>query len=93
MLCAADEAPWWSLRGELLDGRGLTRLLKPYGARPATLREGKRTFKGYRRASFEDAWARYVPEEESKQAKHPSHPAHRAENGVSEGAFPAQDKG
>lgn len=91
-LCALDEAPWGSLRGEPLDPRGLARLLKPYGARSTTLREGEATFKGYRRASFEDAWARYVVEEDRDEAEedpkeashpsHPSHPANRAESDV-----------
>jgi hypothetical protein len=84
-LCALDEAPWGSLRGEPLDARGLARLLKPYGAKPGSLREGDATFKGYRRASFEDAWARYVPEE-AEHPSHPSHPANRAESDVPDNA-------
>jgi hypothetical protein len=56
-----DDAPWGSLRGEALDGRGLARLLKPYSIGPKTLREAEQTFKGYERADFEDAWSRYLP--------------------------------
>jgi hypothetical protein len=88
-LCALDEAPWGSLRGEPLDARGLARILRPYGAKSGTLREGEATFKGYRRASFEDAWARYVLDEGPEEAKHPSHPSHpanRAESSVPDNA-------
>jgi hypothetical protein len=55
-----EEAPWGSFRGEALDARGLARLLKPYGVKPEKLREGDDTFRGYRRTSFEGAWARYL---------------------------------
>ncbi len=82
VLRAAEDAPWGSLRGEPLDARGLAHLLKPYGIRPEKLREGKGTFRGYRRSSFDDAWSRYTPEE----AEHPEHPelsANRAESSVS----------
>ena len=62
-LHAAEDAPWGSIRGEPLDARGLACLLKPYGIRPDKLREGDRTFRGYRRSDFEDAWSRYTPKE------------------------------
>ena len=70
-----EEAPWGSLRGEPLDARGLARLLKPYGVQPKKLRERdgeEGTFRGYERANFEDAWARYAPEtpENTEQAEH-----------------------
>ncbi len=52
-------------------------MLKPYGVKPKKLRErdGEGTFRGYERTSFEDAWARYVPEtpEQAEQAEHPEH--------------------
>lgn len=80
-LHAMEEAPWGSLRGEALDARGLARLLRPYGVKPEKLREGVETFRGYRRASFEDAWARYTPEE-AEHVEHPEHPADRADSGV-----------
>ena len=83
-LCEMEEAPWGSLRGEPLEARGLARLLKPYGAKPEKLRDGESTFRGYRRASFEDAWARYVPTTpgEAEQPEHVEHPADRADSGV-----------
>jgi hypothetical protein len=83
-LNAMEEAPWGSLRGEALDARGLARLLKPYGVKPEKLREGEDTFRGYRRASFEDAWVRYlsVSPGEAEHVEHPEHPADRAESEV-----------
>jgi hypothetical protein len=72
-----DEAPWGSLRGEPLGARGLARMLKPYGIKPQKLREGDHTYRGYRRADFEDAWARYTPVL-AKEAEHPEHPEHSA---------------
>ena len=36
-------------------------MLRVYSIRPEKMREGSATFRGYRRASFEDAWARYLP--------------------------------
>lgn len=60
-LKALEEAPWSDLRGKPLDSRGLARLLKPYGISSKTVREGDATAKGYERADFADAWARYLP--------------------------------
>jgi 5S rRNA maturation endonuclease (ribonuclease M5) len=70
---ANEELPFggWS-DGKGLDGRGLARLLKPYRIKRTTVRLGDRTAKGYKRASFKDAWARYLPSEGS-QGKHGSH--------------------
>jgi hypothetical protein len=60
-LRALEEAPWADLRGKPLDARGLARILKPYGIASKTVREGDYTAKGYERADFADAWARYLP--------------------------------
>ena len=78
-LCKIEEAPWGSLRGEPLDARGLARLLKPFGVKPEKLREGEETFRGYRRVSFEDAWARYVPDI-PEEAEHVEQPEQKNEN-------------
>ncbi|MBA2691486.1 MAG: DUF3631 domain-containing protein [Rubrobacter sp.] len=78
-LTAMEEAPWGSLRGEALDARGLARFLKRYGVKPEKLREGEDTFRGYRRAGFEDAWARYAPDAPD-YAEHPEHPEHEPQN-------------
>lgn len=60
-----DDRPW----GEMNKGRGMTksilaRLLKPFKIFPTTIRlDGDRTAKGYYRSAFEDAFARYLPDE------------------------------
>jgi hypothetical protein len=79
-----DDAPWRSLRGEPLDANRLARLLKPYGVKPENMREGSSTFRGYRRASFEDAWERYVPAmpENPEHPEQPEHTANRAGSDV-----------
>jgi len=50
-------------RGEGLDARGLSRLLKPYGVRPRSVRidGATSTSKGYRRDQLDEAFARYLP--------------------------------
>jgi Protein of unknown function (DUF3631) len=69
-LCEIDESPWktWGRKGDGIDGRALGQFLKPYGITSKTVRQaaGKNapTGKGYTRADFEDAWARYVPDPE-----------------------------
>ncbi|HML93410.1 DUF3631 domain-containing protein [Methyloceanibacter sp.] len=55
------EAPWGDLRGKPIDARGLSNLLKQYGVKPHTVRDGKDTAKGYRRCDLHDAWLRYLP--------------------------------
>lgn len=62
---ADEELPFGGWRdGRGLDGRSLSRLLKPYGiGRPTTIRFGEKTAKGYRREMFLDAWKRYLPAE------------------------------
>ena len=66
-LHSIDESPWGDLRGKPMDARGLSRLLRPYGIRPTTVRIGSSTPKGYRREDMHDSWARYlsVPQQES----------------------------
>lgn len=64
-LCEAlgkiEERPWatWS-RGYPITPVKVARLLDKYGIKSQTLRDDKETFKGYYRANFEDAWARYL---------------------------------
>jgi hypothetical protein len=61
-LAADEEAPWAEWHGRPLTARGLARLLRPYGVRSKVVRIGEATPRGYERASFEDAWARYLPQ-------------------------------
>ena len=68
-LIAPEEAPWGDLRGKPLDNRRLAAMLKLYEIKPDTIRFDEQLqakgfpsqAKGYRRADFEDAWARYLP--------------------------------
>jgi len=56
----------WS-DGKGLDGRGLAKLLKPYGVHRTTVRIGDKTAKGYRRDELTDAWDRYLPPQEGNK--------------------------
>jgi Protein of unknown function (DUF3631)/RepB DNA-primase N-terminal domain len=57
-----DESPWGDYKGKALDSRRLANLLKPYGVKSDKIRIEDKTPRGYLRASFEDAWARYLPD-------------------------------
>jgi hypothetical protein len=83
-LRAPEDAPWRALQGEPLDASRLASMLKPYGMRPKKIREGEGTFRGYRRAWFEDAWARYLPAdpEDPEQGEQAEHLAERAGSDV-----------
>jgi Protein of unknown function (DUF3631) len=61
-LNSIEEAPWSTFNyGKPLNDMGLARLLKPYIIKSTNIRfdDGTR-LKGYHRASFEDAWDRYL---------------------------------
>jgi len=72
-LHALDESPWGDLRGKPLDARGLSRLLRPYGIKPTTVRIGDSTPKGYRREDLHDPWARYLPVSQLESATSATH--------------------
>jgi hypothetical protein len=63
-----DEAPWaaWGKRRSEpgLTQRDLANLLRPYGIGSVDVHKGedddRRTYRGYRRGGFVDAWARYL---------------------------------
>jgi hypothetical protein len=55
----------------------LARHLKPFGIQPGKLRDGDKTFNGYKRCDFEDAFGRYLP---------PNHRPGGRNNGTSQGA-------
>ncbi|MGM0347232.1 DUF3631 domain-containing protein [Streptomyces sp. Adlamb9] len=60
-----QEAPWAEYRNTGLTSRYLGILLKDFGIQAAVLRfEGGRQARGFTRAQFTDAWARYCPEEQ-----------------------------
>jgi putative DNA primase/helicase len=63
-LVAIEGRPWpeWKA-GKPISANGLARLLAPFGIKPDTIRMGDRTPKGYQLAHFEDAFIRYLPQE------------------------------
>jgi hypothetical protein len=65
-LARLDESPWgeWWLDPKTDEpnksgARRLAQLLRPYGIRPTVLRIGETTPRGYKRATFADAWERF----------------------------------
>ncbi len=61
-LILLDERPWqtWN-KGRPISPRQLARLLRGFGVVPTAHRDGGTVFKGYRRASLNDALSRYAP--------------------------------
>ena len=90
-LLTDGEAPWatWN-RGKELSARQLSRMLKPYGGKSATIRIGNETQKGYRRADLEDALKRYLPDPPA-QSVTPSQVAHGAGFSDSQSVTPDTD--
>lgn len=65
-----DERPWADWRNDKpLTGRQMAFLLRPFDVRPAQVRIGSRSSKGYRREAFEDAFSRYLPPPDPKHPK------------------------
>jgi hypothetical protein len=66
-LTADDEGPWPTYnRGKPITPRQIARLLEPYGIKSKTVRLGeKNTPKGFERAQFDDAFARYLQQAET----------------------------
>ncbi|MFC7538818.1 DUF3631 domain-containing protein [Siccirubricoccus deserti] len=59
-----EERPWPEWRGgKPMTAPQLARALNPFGVRPATIRFGVDTAKGYYREAFDEAWSRYLPSE------------------------------
>ena len=65
-LNALDESPWGARRkGEGLDARGLSSMLRPFKIRPRTVRVGEMpTSKGYHRDQFDEVWELIRPRED-----------------------------
>ena len=55
-LAGMEDAPWGEYYGKPVTGRKISTWLKPYGIKPKT----PHGFRGYVRADFIDAWARYL---------------------------------
>lgn len=79
-LNAIEEHPWGARRrGEGLDSRGLSGMLRPFGVKSRKVRthEADKPLQGYAFDDFTDAFARHLPGAE--QAEHPEQPARGAE--------------
>ena len=60
-LVEMEGAPWAELNhGREITTNTIARLLRKFEIAPRTIRGDARTFKGYHRDFFEDAWARYL---------------------------------
>ncbi|MEP7027665.1 MAG: DUF3631 domain-containing protein [Candidatus Eisenbacteria bacterium] len=79
-LRALEDRPWadWNHGRGISPGK-VAAMLKAFGIRPGSVRFGQETLKGYLLEQFEDAWARYLPED-------PEHPE-QASNGAVADAF------
>jgi putative DNA primase/helicase len=72
-LCKDEEMPWGTYnRGKAISPRQVATRLKGYGIHSKTIRLGAQTPKGYERAQFDEAFARYLslppPPESSRHA-------------------------
>jgi hypothetical protein len=59
-LCADEGAPWGDYRGRTLSAHRLAALLSPHRIRSSQRRDNGPAVRGYDRADFADAWARYL---------------------------------
>ncbi|MBA2669257.1 MAG: DUF3631 domain-containing protein [Gemmatimonadetes bacterium] len=70
-LAAIGDRPWaeYGRKGDAINSHAVARLLKKFDVQPAgTIRDGIETAKGYRLASLEDAFERYLPAGQTPQA-------------------------
>ena len=77
-LGAMEHRPWADWKGKAITQAALARLLKPFGIEPKGVRIGQATPKGYDRAWFSDAWARYLPDQEVQRPSTASSPPWRS---------------
>lgn len=74
-----EESPWGSFKknGDPIDARGLARHLRRYGIESHDQRVGgDKVQKVYFRAEFEEAWARYLPDDEPEVEQPLGDPPH-----------------
>ena len=78
----ADPAGRWCefSRGKALTQRQLARLLESFRIKPASVREGATTMKGYRTDSFKDNFDRYLPPLDPSQRHKPNQSTSCMEN-------------
>jgi hypothetical protein len=61
-----EDRPWSKWKGDKpITPRQLARLLEPFAVSPTTIWNAGKAIKGYRSASFADAFARYVPAQDT----------------------------
>ena len=66
-LLQIETSPWDTLmKGRPITASKVARLLKPFEIAPGNVKFDGVVKKGYHRAQFEDAWARYLPKAEEK---------------------------
>jgi len=71
-LALLEDRPWGDWNGtKPLTERQLARLLKPIHIRPKGIRVGARTPRGYLRATFGDAFSRYLPHDPQQAQQSP----------------------
>lgn len=94
LLNGDPEAPWAEHGPAGLTGRRLAVMLRDYGIRSANIRfpDGTQA-KGYDRAAFTDAWARYCPPDdpEDPSAEVPSHPSRPSPPSSARDGYPPWD--
>jgi putative DNA primase/helicase len=62
-LAEMEDRPWaeWGKSGKPISKIQLAGLLKPFGIKPGPIRIGSSVLNGYKREQFDDAFARYIP--------------------------------
>jgi hypothetical protein len=86
-----DDRPWGSYNSNRgLSARNLASLLKPYGIASTTISVGGIKKKGYRKESFADAFARYLPKELTAPEHKPT-PLPSEGNGNGKKSYPLPD--
>ena len=79
-LVAVEDGPWATCtKGDKpITPHRLSRMLKAFNVKkPEKMRDGKTTFRGYERAAFTDAFARYLPSK-PEQAEQPNKDGHES---------------
>jgi Protein of unknown function (DUF3631) len=67
-ICLRLNADGWADWYDGMSDRHLAALLRPYGIRSKSVRQGDATGKGYHRDDFHEAWSRYLPPENGDAA-------------------------
>lgn len=69
-LVLIETSPWaeWS-HGKPITAHGLARILRRYDITPHHVRDGEKTWRGYIRESFDEAWERYLGRKTAETAQ------------------------